>query len=358
MIHAVKLTECNERKCDSMNNKKIEDVIIIGGGPVGMFASYYAGLRNLSAHIIEALPVLGGQVAMLYPEKHVYDIGGLPGISGKELIKNLTKQIEIFPPTISLDCRVQDIVKDGDLFNVKTSRGEVVGKSVLVTTGQGSFTPRKLPLENAEKYEEKNLHYYVKNLEQFRGKKVVILGGGDSAVEWALLLSEVAEKVQLVHRRDKFRAHEALVKQLENSAVEIITPFVPVNLKADDESIQSIVMKEARGEKEIELPLDELIVSYGFAYSSRDLANWGLEVKRGQMVVDSTMASNVPGIFGAGDVTYYDGKVKLIAVGFGEAPVAVSSIASYLDPSIQTDAPRSSELMIEAQKEKIDRLKL
>lgn len=334
----------------NVTEQAIKDVIIIGGGPVGMFAAYYAGLRELSAQIIEALPVLGGQVEMLYLEKSVYDIGGIPGISGKALVKNLKKQMDIFPPEITLDNPVKNITKKDDIFHVETDRGTFLSRTILITTGQGSFAPRKLPLTEAEHYEDKNLHYYVKNIDQFRDKRVTILGGGDSAVEWALMLEDVAKQVTLVHRRNQFRAHEALASDLKKSSVKILTPYMPDELIGDDNGIQALKVKERRGDDTLEVPLDELIVSFGFAYSSRELSQWGLEVKQGQMVVDSTMQSSIPGIYGAGDVTMYDGKVKLIAVGFGEAPVAISAIAAYLDPSIKTIAPRNSELILRAQK--------
>ncbi|WP_018659955.1 NAD(P)/FAD-dependent oxidoreductase [Allofustis seminis] len=333
-----------------MKQSKIEDVIIIGGGPVGMFSSYYAGLRNLSAHIIEALPTLGGQVAMLYPEKSVYDIGGIPGISGKKLIKHLKKQMNIFPPTVTLDCRVKSLDKVDNIFHVETTKGVFLARSILITTGQGSFTPRKLPLAHAQRYEGKNLYYYVKNLNDFKNRSVAILGGGDSAVEWALMLEQVASSVQLIHRREKFRAHEALVEALMHSSIKVLTPYVPFELKEQHQQLTGLTLKETRGDKMITTNFDALIVSYGFAYSNRELSDWGLEAKQGQLVVDSSMAASIEGVFGAGDVTTYKGKVKLIAVGFGEAPIAINAIASYLDPSIQTDAPRSSDLILRAQK--------
>lgn len=305
-------------------------MIIIGGGPVGMFAAYYAGLRGLDIAILETLPVLGGQIALMYPDKKILDLGGFPEVRGEDLIENLKIQCATYQPDIFLEEKVMDVQKEGNLFKVQTTQSTHYAKTILMTTGQGSFKPRTLNVPGAKDYEEKNLNYFVTDLKQYKNKEVLVCGGGDSAVEWALMLERVAKKVTLVHRRDRFRAHESFVQKLHDSSVQILTPFVPESLTGDGQKIQSVILKERRDDREINLPIDELVVSYGFASSNQALAQWGLELEHGALLVNQQMETNIPGIFGAGDGVTYDGKVKLIAVGFGESPVAINSAVKYI----------------------------
>lgn len=313
-----------------MNWEEIDDLIIIGGGPIGMFAAYYAGMRHLKTTILETLPVLGGQIALMYPDKTIIDIGGVPEIRGVDLIKQLNTQVATFQPAIFLEEKVLDIQKIDDVFHVTTAKNQYFSKAILLTTGQGSFKPRTLNIDGADRYEGKNLHYYVTDVEKYRNKHVLICGGGDSAVEWALMLENVAKKVTIAHRRQQFRAHENFVEKLLHSSVEILTPYVPEALSGDGNKIQAVTLKERRSAHEIELPIDELIISYGFASNNQLLADWGLELEHGSLLVNQQMSSNIPGIFGAGDGVTYDGKVKLIAVGFGESPIAVNSAVQYI----------------------------
>ncbi|HLR91983.1 MAG TPA: NAD(P)/FAD-dependent oxidoreductase, partial [Atopostipes sp.] len=215
--------------------------------------------------------------------------------------------------------------------------------TILITSGQGSFEPRKLTFDYNEDYEDTNLHYYVSNLESYRDKTVVICGGGDSAVDWALTLEDIAKKVYIVHRRDKFRAHEAAVTLMENSSIEMVTPYRPVELIGDEEIIHEVLLQERRGDKTRTLPLDYLIVNYGFVSDNRQLDKWGLKTEHASVLVNQRMASNIPGIYAAGDVATYDGKVKLIATGFGEAPTAINSIIQYLNPGQYIQAPLSAD---------------
>lgn len=313
-----------------MKWEEIDDLIIIGGGPIGMFAAYYAGMRHLKTTILETLPVLGGQIALMYPDKTIIDIGGIPEIRGVDLIKQLNAQIATFQPAIFLDEKVLDVQKSDDVFHVTTTKDQYISKAILLTTGQGSFKPRTLNIDGADRYEGKNLQYYVTDVEKYRNKHVLICGGGDSAVEWALMLEDVAKKVTIAHRRQQFRAHESFVDKLLHSSVEILTPYVPEALSGDDNKIQTVTLKERRSDHEIKLPIDELVISYGFASNNQLLADWGLELEHGSLLVNQQMASNIPGIFGAGDGVTYAGRVKLIAVGFGESPIAVNSAVQYI----------------------------
>lgn len=326
-----------------MHSSEIYDVTIIGGGPTGMFAAFYAGIRELKVKIIETLPVLGGQVEIMYPEKKIYDVGAFPYIKGADLIKQLHKQMEPFEQTICLEENVLTLDKEDDYFIIKTDKGTHYSKTILIATGQGSFEPRKLTFDYPEQYEQTNLHYYVSQLDSYKDKTVVITGGGDSAVDWALTLENVAKKVYIVHRRDKFRAVEAAVTRLKSSSVEILTPYVPHKLLGDNEKIHSVVFKKRRGEEIIKLPVDYFIVNYGFSSLNKQLNDWGLETEHNSLVVSQRMETNIPGIYAAGDVTTFDGKVKLIVTGFGEAPTAINSIIQYLNPGEIIEAPTTGD---------------
>lgn len=328
-----------------MQTNDIFDVTIIGGGPIGMFSAFYAGMRELKTKIIETLPTLGGQVEIIYPEKMVFDIGAFPFVKGGDLIAQLKQQMEPFETEICLGENVLEIRKDEEenLFVLKTDKETHYSRTVLIATGQGSFEPRKLTFDYNKKYEDSNLHYYVNKLDTYKDKTVAICGGGDSAVDWALTLEKIAKKVYIVHRRDRFRAHEATVTQMKNSSIEIVTPFIPNELIGDDEKIHEVRFKKTRSDEMLTLPVDYFIVNFGFVSDNHLLNEWGVETERGSVKVAQQMSTNIPGIYAAGDVTTYDGKVKLIATGFGEAPTAINSIIQYLNPGQYIQAPLSAD---------------
>jgi thioredoxin reductase (NADPH) len=324
---------------------KVFDLTIIGGGPVGLFTAFYAGMRQASVKIIESLPQLGGQLSALYPEKYIYDIAGFPKIRAQELIHNLKEQMSEFNPTICLDQAVNKLEKEPDgVFKLTTNTQTHYSRAIIITAGNGAFQPRKLELPGEEKYAQSNLHYFVDDLNKFAGKQVVIFGGGDSAVDWALMLEPIAEKVTLVHRRDKFRAHEHSVKTLNNSKVNVLTPFVPVEL-IGDKKIEQVLLEEVKGERKEIIDVDEVIVNYGFLSSLGPIKNWGLALEKNSIVVNSKMETNIEGIYAAGDICTYTGKVKLIASGFGEAPTAVSNAKVYIDPTAKVQPLHSTSIM-------------
>ncbi|HBZ10922.1 MAG TPA: NAD(P)/FAD-dependent oxidoreductase [Bacillus bacterium] len=326
-------------------DQQVFDMTIIGAGPAGMFTAFYAGMRNSSVKIIESLPQLGGQLAALYPEKYIYDVAGFPKIKAQDLVNNLKEQLKLFSQTICLGQSVQNVEKLEDgTFRLTTDKEIHYSKSIIITAGIGAFQQRKLELENAEQYEGKNLHYFVDDMKKFEGQRVAILGGGDSAVDWALMLEPIAEKVTLVHRRDKFRAHESSVNQLKSSSVEIKTPFAASDIICDEESINKLVIQEVRGDAVEEIELDALICNYGFVSSLGPIKDWGIEIEKNSIVVNSKMETNIPGIYAAGDITTYEGKVKLIATGFGEAPTAVSNAKAYIDPKARLQPMHSTSL--------------
>ncbi|HWJ76671.1 MAG TPA: NAD(P)/FAD-dependent oxidoreductase [Niallia sp.] len=329
-----------------MQNKKVFDITIIGGGPVGMFAAFYAGMRQASVKIIESLPQLGGQLSALYPEKYIYDIAGFPKVRAQELIDNLQEQMNLFEEhtKLCLGQSVQNIEKKDEVFKIQTESETHFSKSVIITAGNGAFQPRKLPIEVPENIEDLNIHYFINDVSKFTGKKVVVFGGGDSALDWALMLETIAEKVTLVHRRDKFRAHEHSVALLEKSKVEILTPYIPFRLEGQD-ALEKVILKEAKGDCEIEVEADEVIVNFGFVSSLGPIKGWDLNINGNSIVVNSKLETNIEGIYAAGDICTYDGKIKLIATGFGEAAIAVSNAKVYIEPSAKVQPLHSTSLM-------------
>lgn len=329
-------------------SEELYDITIIGGGPVGMFAAFYAGMRNAKTKIIECLPVLGGQVSLLYPEKTIYDVGGYAGVTGKELIHQLTAQMQHFDQTICLDQEVKTIEKQDDhLFKIATNKGVHFSKTIVIATGQGSFQPRKLSLPLSDTFEQTNLHYIVKDLEQYKDKTVVICGGGDTAVDWALTLNGIAKKVILVHRRERFRAHEGSVEMLKSSNIDILTPYVPHKLIGESTKLKTVEFKETRGEKITTVDLDYFIVNYGFVSSLGPIKDWNIQLDQTDIVVNSKMETSIDGIYAAGDSNTFDGKIKLIATGFGEAPTAVNHAIHSIYPKEHAQPIQSTKLSFE-----------
>jgi ferredoxin/flavodoxin---NADP+ reductase len=324
--------------------EKVYDITIIGGGPTGLFTAFYGGMRQATVKIIESLPQLGGQLSALYPEKYIYDVAGFPKVRAQELVDNLKEQMKKFEPTVCLEESVSTIEKQEDgTFKLTTNQQVHYSKSVIITAGNGAFQPRRLELENSIQYEKANLHYFVDDMNKFAGKKVVVFGGGDSAVDWALMLEPIAEKVTLIHRRDKFRAHEHSVETLMNSKVEIKTPYTPSALIGNDKITQVVIEEVGTGNKET-IDVDDVIINYGFVSSLGPIKDWGLEIQKNSIVVNSKMETNIPGIYAAGDICTYDGKVKLIACGFGEAPTAVNNAKAHIDPKAKLQPMHSSSM--------------
>ncbi|WP_110928613.1 NAD(P)/FAD-dependent oxidoreductase [Bacillus massiliglaciei] len=326
-------------------DETVYDITIIGGGPVGLFTAFYGGMRQASVKIIESLPQLGGQLSALYPEKYIYDVAGFPKVLAQDLVNNLKEQMERFDQTVVLEQSVQDVEKQEDgIFKLTTDKEVHYTKTIIITAGNGAFQPRRIEIEDAEKYEQGNLHYFINNMNHFAGKKVVVFGGGDSAVDWALMLEPVAEKVTIIHRRDKFRAHEHSVENLRNSKVEIKTPYLPSEFVGSEDNISQVIIKETNGDATESIEADEVIVNYGFISSLGPIKEWGLDIQKNNIVVNSKMETNIPGIYAAGDIATYDGKVKLIASGFGEAPTAVNHAKQFIDPKARVQPLHSSSM--------------
>lgn len=328
-------------------SEELYDITIIGAGPTGLFTAFYGGMRQAKVKIIESLPQTGGQLAALYPEKNIYDVAGFSKIKAADLVANLEKQAMFFDPAIVLEQAIENVerLEDGS-FKLTADNGELhYTRTIIITAGNGAFTPRRLNIGNSETFEGINLHYHVTDMNRFKDKRVALLGGGDSAVDWALMLEKIAAKVTLIHRRDQFRAHEHSVEQLKQSAVEVITPYAAGEITATDQ-INQLTIQEVKGENQILLDVDDIICNYGFISSLGPIKDWGLDIEKNSLVVNTKMETNIPGIYAAGDVTTYPGKVKLIAIGFGEGPTAVNNAMQYMNPKARVQPKHSSDMNI------------
>ncbi|MBP3949887.1 NAD(P)/FAD-dependent oxidoreductase [Bacillus suaedae] len=327
------------------DSSNMYDITVIGGGPTGLFAAFYGGMRQAKVKIIESMPHLGGQLSALYPEKYIYDVAGFPKVKAQELVDNLIEQANQFNPTVVLEQTVSELIQqDDDTYMIKTDQETHYTKAVIITAGAGAFQPRRLEVDGAEHYEGKNLHYFVQDLSVFAGQRVLVCGGGDSAVDWSLMLEPIAKEVTMVHRRDKFRAHEHSIELLKNSKVNILTPFEITELKGNDDKIEQVTLQEIKGDQTKTLDVDAVIVNFGFVSSLGPIKEWGLEIEKNSIIVNTKMETNRPGIYAAGDVCSYEGKVKLIATGFGEAPTAINNAKAFIDPKARLFPGHSTSL--------------
>jgi ferredoxin/flavodoxin---NADP+ reductase len=317
------------------------DIAIVGAGPTGLFAAYYAGFRGSSVAVIDALPEPGGQVTAMYPEKAIFDVAGFPTIKGRDLVANLVEQAGAFNPTYLLGVRAEKLTYlDDGRPSLALSNGEVLNcGAVLITGGLGSFSSRPLPAADA--FTGDGIMFFVKKLDELTGHDVVIVGGGDSAFDWALALQPLAKSVTLVHRREKFRAHASTVARVQDLPIEIIVNAEVTEILGDGRVSGCVVT--TKGGEPRELPATTVVAALGFTADLGPLAEWGLELDRRHIKVDSTTATNLPRVYAAGDISDYPGKVRLIAVGFGEAATAVNNAAVAVDPSAHLFPGHSSD---------------
>ncbi len=323
------------------------DTVIIGAGPAGLFATYYSGFREMKTVVLDALPEPGGQLAVLYPEKTVFDCPGFPQILARDLVTSLVEQAKRYAPTFLLGERADDLRKGEDgLFSIVTDKHVLKTKSVIITAGVGSFSPNKLDIKNQEIYEGNGIYYFVKQKEFFRGKNLLIVGGGDSAVDWALNLKEVVKSIVLIHRRDQFRAHEQSVKELYNSPGITVRTFTELKqVDGDGTTLKSALIFENRSKKEEMIPVDCILINIGFKANLGPIANWGLAMENRAIKINGRMETNIPGVFAAGDIASPTESVKLnlIATGFAQAALAVNVAKKYVDPKAQLFPGHSSE---------------
>jgi thioredoxin reductase len=325
------------------NNNPPVDLAVIGGGPTGLFGAFYAGLRGMSVNIIDSLDILGGQLTTLYPEKFIYDVGGFPQILAKDLSQALVEQAGQYKPTVSLGERVERLERTDGVFILHTKTNRHKTRSILIAAGIGAFEPKTLPLPEAERFAGRGLHYFVKDLQALRNKRVLIVGGGDSAVDWANTVSPIAASCTLIHRRDQFRAHEQSVALMRRGPTKILT-FFELKGIGGAERIENATVYDNRSKEEQIIGIDALLVNVGFNNSLGPIKEWGLEIEGGSIKVDAMMQTNIPGVFAAGDIAAFPGKLKLIATGFGEACIAVNFAKHYLDPKANIFPGHSSNM--------------
>ena len=321
----------NERPVP-VTEERVHDLLVIGAGPAGLYGAYYAGFRGLSVAIMDSLPEPGGQVAALYPEKLIFDVAGFPAVKGQTLIDNLVDQAGQYDPHYLLGHRAQDLMHDGDEVLVTSHRGvRVRCKAVIITGGIGTFTPRPLP--DAEAFEARGLSYFVPKLDVMRGLDVLIVGGGDSAFDWAVNLEPLARSVTLIHRRDRFRAHAATVAKVLDSSVQVLTFTEVAGIVGDETGISAVTVFDNRTQERQTLHVQAVVAALGFTADLGPLLRWGLRQEKRHILVGTDMSTNLPRVYAAGDITEYPGKVRLIAVGFGEVATAVNNAATVIDPS-------------------------
>jgi ferredoxin/flavodoxin---NADP+ reductase len=330
------------------------DINIIGGGPTGLFAAFYAGMRGASVRIVDSLPELGGQLMALYPEKYIYDVGGFARITGKELAANLIEQGTQFGPEIRLEEQVQELVRDERGFTLVTRAGSYPSRTVVIAAGKGAFAPRALEAPGYESLLGNGVEHHVKDPSRYDGKSVLIVGGGDSAVDWALALKDRTSRLVLIHRRDGFRAHAHSMTQLHEAVqagkVELLT-YHEVRGIHGDRVVRGATVFDNRTDEDTTLEVDAVLALIGFRPDLGPLAGWGLDLTRNTLRVGPTMQTNIAGVFAAGDIATYEGKLELIATGFAEAAIAVNHAVHHIDPKARVNPGHSTNLKVFKERE-------
>lgn len=327
-----------------------KDLTIIGGGPTGLFAAFYAGMRGVHCRIIDSLPELGGQLTALYPEKYVYDVGGFPRILARDLAARLIEQGTQFDPEVRLEEQVRELGPRADgSFRLTTDTGAYDTGAVIIAAGKGAFCPRELGCPGYNELLGKGVQYHVKDPSRFDGSRVLIVGGGDSAVDWALDLKDRTERLVLIHRRKGFRAHAESMRQLQaavdDGSVELVLHHEVREIHGED-AVTGATIFDNRSDEDTFLDVDAVLALIGFRPDLGPIASWGLELQRNTIQVTSTMETNIRGVFAAGDIATYEGKLELIATGFGEAAIAVNYAVHHMDPSARVNPGHSTNLKV------------
>jgi ferredoxin/flavodoxin---NADP+ reductase len=309
------------------------DVTIVGAGPTGLYAAYYSGFRGWRTAVVDALPEIGGQITAMYPEKDIFDVAGFPTIRGRALVTELAAQAEQFSPSYLLGDQAVGLhaPEGGPVTLTLASGATVTSKALIITGGIGSFKPRPLPAGG--EWAERGLVFFIPQPEAHAGKDVVIVGGGDSAIDWALMLQPIAASVTVVHRRDQFRAHAAMLDRARDLGVALLTPCEVTAVRGGDTISEVEVTTKTDGTVRV-LPAQTVVAALGFIANIGPMAEWGLDLEKRHIRVGTTMATNLPGVFAAGDIAVYPGKVPLISVGFGEAALAVNNAAPIVSPEL------------------------
>lgn len=336
-----------------MTREDVYDITILGAGPTGLFAAFYAGLRDMKTKVLESLPDAGGQLSVLYPEKFIFDVPGHPKVLAKDLVKLLVEQCALFDPHYVFEERAQTLERvdvDGEeVWRIGTSGGrDHLSRTVAICGGIGAFAPNRLDRPGVDEYEGKGVSYFVQDKRSLRGKRLLIVGGGDTAVDWCLNLKDWAREVTLIHRRDQFRAHESSVAELRLSPVNVLTPWELKEVHGD-RVVESATIYHNATREERHLEVDAVLINVGFKAALGPIAEWGLTLADNRHIrVDPTMATNLPGVFAAGDIAAMEGSepLPLIVTGFAQAAIAANAARHYIDPSSRLMPGHSSELRL------------
>jgi thioredoxin reductase len=340
-----------------MATHEIRDITIIGAGPTGLFALFYAGMRGASAQIVDALPEAGGQLAALYPEKFIFDVGGFPKVLAKDLIRGLREQAAQFGQPIHLNQHATALLDDGDALVLETATDRFPTRALVIAAGIGAFSPRRLPQACAAPWYDRGIFDRVMDPDAFRGQRVVIIGGGDTAFDWTVQLLDRAAAVTLVHRSDRYRAHGATVQQAESAAASgrlTLLPFHELHdvvCNASGDGIEALDLRDIKGKTTRRVAADAVLPMLGFVSDIGPLASWGLTLEKDEIVVNQQMETGRPGVYAAGDVVVYPGKLKLIANGFAEAAIAVNQAVHRIYPDKKVSPGHSSNMAIFGQTE-------
>jgi thioredoxin reductase (NADPH) len=331
------------------------DITIIGGGPTGLFALFYAGMRGVTAQIVDALPEAGGQLAALYPEKFIFDVAGFPKILAKDLVRGLVEQASQWSFPQHYAQRVVALEEDGGLFHLVTETDRFPTRSIVIAGGIGAFSPRRLPQAAADPWYGRGIHDRVMDPEQFRGQHVLIIGGGDSAFDWTHQLLDRAASVTLVHRSDRFRAHDATVNEVRAACdagrATLLTFHELHDVHGNGDRLHGVTLRDTKSKATHEREVDAILPMLGFVSDLGTMKEWGLRLEKDEIVVDSRMETGRAGVWAAGDITTYPGKLKLIATGFGEAAVAVNQAVHWVYPEKKVNPGHSSNLAVFGQKD-------
>lgn len=332
-----------------MQHPKV-DITIIGGGPTGLFALFYAGMRGVTAQIVDALPQLGGQLTALYPEKYIFDVGGFPKVLAKDFVRGLTEQALQFNAPTHLNEVIMGLDRHEDHFVLRTADSDFPTKSIVIAAGIGAFSPRRLPQQVAHPWYGRGIFDVVTDPDAYRGKRILIIGGGDTAFDWAHQLLDRAATLTLVHRSDRFRAHAATVNEVQKAAAEGrmgLHVFHELHdVLGTGDTLTGVVLRDTKTKATFALPCDIVLPMLGYVSDLGALGEWGLVLEKEEIVVNSCMETGQPGIYAAGDVTTYPGKLKLIASGFAEGATAVNQAVHWIYPEKKVTPGHSSNMAI------------
>ena len=326
------------------DKNRLYDVTFIGAGPVALYGMYYAGLRLMSVKAIEMLEEVGGGLMALYPDKYIYDVAGFPKVLAKDLVQLLERQATQYPYSFCLGEKVTMLERQEDeTIKITTTKGEHYSKTVVICAGLGAYIPRRLDVPNIKKLEGHGVYYFCRRLNDFNDKRVRVVGGGDSAFDYSMMLQPVAQSITHIHRNDFFTAHEDSVKRVKESPVRLLYPFWELKAIEGSDWVKSATIVNSQTGEEEKMDVDAVVLNIGFLTNLGPIADWGLKVEKNSIVVDTRMRTNIEGVYAAGDIISYDGKLKLISTGCGEVAIAVNNAKNYIDPKAKVWPGHSTE---------------